>query len=101
MDISVISEFIKEYGLPTALVIWFMYYTSTNGKAQINRVDNLNSIVSTWSERMSKNMNNLIKQNNFMLHALSNMIMGHQDAAKDMINQAIVELDKDEDGEKN
>lgn len=93
IDINTIVGIIEKFGITTTMLIWVIYWTTVFGKESIERIDNLNMIINKWANSTNRSINNLIRQNNFMLHAFSNLIMGHKEAARDMVRQAIVEAE--------
>lgn len=98
-DIATLVSFVKEVGFPLTLSCVLLYVYITNGKETAKCIDRLNDAFTKMIDTNSNSIDNLVRQNNFMLHALSSLIQGKKDTAKKMIEGAIIELGENRSNE--
>jgi hypothetical protein len=97
LDYDSLIKGIKDIGFPMAVSAWVLYLYTSNGKDFTSQLSKLNEAFRTLIQSNKDSIDDLVKQNNFMIHAMTNLIGGHEDAAKDILNQAIIEKDDEED----
>ena len=99
LEIKTLIDGVKELGLPIMLVLWFMYITTliiNNTKDSNKSIEKLHLALNELVKSTSSSFNNLMKQNNFMLNALSNMISGNKKVAKKMMDEAVIDVKEEE-----
>jgi hypothetical protein len=101
MGLQLILDGVQKVGFPIAMAVFMLYLYGSRSKGFIQQLENLNKALNVMNISNRKSFESLVKQNNFMLHALSSMIVGDKESARKMMKEAIVVVDNIEsDGDK-